>query len=155
MCGGELKLSWSLRGVGSAEFTWWPAGEEPVRIFTTYLGDALSDLVEAGIALGLGTRTAFVTLLGEPVGYRIFFSGDEKTIRAEIVRFDDPTSGEDAWNHGKVRWTGSVSRTVLITAIRDMVSEVLRQHDPDEYEREWGYPFPVDRYEMLEVEGMS
>ena len=148
MCVDVLALSWSLRGVGSAKLTWSPAREEPVCIFTTYLGDGLSELVEMGIALALGVRQSFATLLGEPVGHRIFFSGDEK-LYVEIVKFEDPMSPEGRWNHGKVRWAGQVSRFSFVESIRGMIETVSDMHDLDEYERIWGFPFPAERYEML------
>jgi hypothetical protein len=148
MCIDALALSWSLRGVGSAKLTWSPAGDEPVHIFTTYLGDALPELVEVGIALTLGARQSFATLLGEPVGHRIFFLGDEM-IYIEIVRFEDLTSSEERWNRGTVRWTGRISRMSLIESIRNMTESFRDQHDVNEYERLWGFPFPVERYEML------
>lgn len=143
-----LALSWSLRGVGSAKLTWSPAGEEPVHIFTTYLGDGLSELVEVGIALSLGARRSFATLLGEPVGHRMFFSGGEM-IYVEIVQFEDLMSLDDRWNRGKVRWADQISRSSLVESIRDMAETVRDQHDLNEYEREWGFPFPVERYEIL------
>lgn len=148
MCIDVLALSWSLRGVGSAKLTWSPVGEEPIELFATYLGDAFSELVEVGIALTLGVRQSFATLLGEPVGHRIFFSGDE-ILYVEIVRFEDPSSPEQRWNRGKVRWAGRISRASLIEAISDMVEAVRDEHDLGEYERVWGFPFPVERYELL------
>lgn len=144
-----LKVSWSLRGVGSAKCTWSPAEEESILIYTTYLSDGFSELIEVGIALRLGARTSFATLLGEPVGHRIFFSESGGSISVEIVRFDDPMSPEDGWNRGKVRWSGTLSKTVLIEAILDMAESVLREHDLDGYQREWGFQFPIDRYRKL------
>jgi hypothetical protein len=144
----SLNLEWTLHGSGSAKFSWTLA-TETVQIYTSYLGDALGGLLRAALDLDLGSSATIAVLLGEPGGYRIFFSGATREVYVQIVKFDDLHTIENRWKGGELRWERRISTIQFIDAVQRMAENVLQKYGRDGYRSTWGAPFPIEQLTML------
>jgi hypothetical protein len=144
-------LKWTLGGTGWAYFTW-TSGEETLRLRTSYVGDALKDLLRATLDLKLGSSATFTHFLGEPGGHRMFFSGiADNAMYVQIVRFDDLLSENNRWAGGVPCWTGRVSVPDFIEAVQAMAAAVLEEHGEEGYHRSWvEAPFPSRELALLQ-----
>ncbi|MEU4777769.1 hypothetical protein [Micromonospora sp. NPDC023633] len=144
-------LKWALGGPGWAYFTW-TSGEETLRLRTSYVGDALKDLLTATLDLKLGSSATFTHFLDEPHGHRMFFSSvADNTMYVEIVRFDDLFTDNNRWAGGVPCWDGEVSVPHFIEAVQDMAMAVLKEHGEDGYHKSWiEAPFPTRELALLQ-----
>jgi len=150
----ELALEWKVRAVGSADLIWKAGGEE-IRVHTTYLGDGLGSLMQAALDLQSGSSSSFATLLAEPGGSRIFFSGAAEEVYVQMVAFADLASEEGRWRDGAMLWHGRIKVDLLIRAVRGMAEGLLATHrNIEQYTNAWGGErFPLDKLAALRSGG--
>jgi hypothetical protein len=142
-------MRWQLEAYGSARFSWDVAGG-PIEVSTSYLGDALGDLFQAAADLKIGASATFTHFLGEPGGYRMFFSGAAEEVFVQVVQFDDLHSETERWKGGVLVWAGRVRTRDFIESVRLMGEAVLQENGLDGYQRAWGKPFPSRELEALQ-----
>lgn len=142
-------MRWKLGAYGSARFSWDVAGG-PIELNTSYVGDALGGLIQAAIDLKIGASATFTHFLGEPGGYRMFFSGAADEVFVQVVQFDDLQSETERWKGGAIAWAGRVGTADLIEAVRLMGEGVLQENGLDGYQRSWGRPFPSRELDALQ-----
>ncbi|MFH8394278.1 hypothetical protein [Streptomyces sp. NPDC018036] len=143
-----VAMQWILSGYGSARFIWM-IGSERVEIPSSYIGDALDGLMQAALDLQLGSSATFAYFMGEPDGYRMFFSGASDEVYVQVVHFVDLQSEEGRWAGGTVSWAGRVGKDAFIDDVCSMGEKVIRDNGSDGYERAWGKPFPASLLQKL------
>jgi hypothetical protein len=141
-------MRWQLRAYGSALFGW-DVARGPIAVPTSYVGDALADLIQVASDLKLGSSATFMHFLGEPGGYRMFFSGAAEEVFVQLVQFDDLQSETERWKGGVLVWAGRVGTNEFINSVRSMSELVLQEIGLKGYRKAWGRPFPVQALEAL------
>ncbi len=123
-----------------------------MHIRTSYIGDALKNLLAATVDLQLGSSATFTHFLDEPSGHRMFFSGvADNAMYVQIVEFDDLYSEDNRWAGGVPRWHGRVSVPHFIDAVRAMAEAVLEKHGEEGYLKSWVHaPFPSRELALLQ-----
>lgn len=144
----DVELRWALRGHGWARFTW-ISGSTSVEIATSFVGDALRDLLRAARDLQLGSSATFTHLLSEPSGHRIFFNSDTEKVYVQIVSFENLHSDNNTWAGARLRWEGLTGKRQLVGSIITMAEQARHEYPDDEYERRWGFPFPAEELSLL------
>ncbi len=148
----QMRMEWVLVGPGGARFIW-DVEETRIPIGTTYLADGLASVLDMAIDLSLGARATLAVLVGEPGGHRIFCSGATDAVFVQVVKFRDFRGPDTWWKDANLKWHGRVPVTDVVDSVRAMAAEVLKQHGVEGYRKQWGMPFPMERYEKLQQTG--
>lgn len=143
-----MELTWTLTGTGWADLTW-RHGSDTLELGTSYLGDALPDLLDAALDLQLGSSATFTHLLGEPGGHRVFFSGAAEMVFVQIVMFPDLSAARNWWAGGKPLWSARVRTAEVIAAILAMGEQARAAYPPQDYQQRWGRAFPEAKLGLL------
>ena len=123
-------MRWQLVGHGSARFSWTVAGGL-VEVSTSYVGDALGGLIQAASDLKIGASATFTYFLGEPGGYRMFFSGAVEEVFVQLVQFDDLQTEAERWKGGVLVWAGRVKTSDFVNSVRLMAESLLQESGID------------------------
>jgi hypothetical protein len=141
-------MHWHLGGFGSAMFVW-DVGSATLEIPSSYIGDALGDLMQTALDLKKGARSSFCHFLGEPGGHRVFFSGAGVEVYVQVVRFPNLDSEHGRWAGATLVWAGRVSTRRFVESVVDMATDLIRNLGEDGYQRTWGRPFPTELLSAL------
>ena len=144
-----MRMEWALKGPGSAWFIWDVEGTR-IQIGTTYLADGLASVLDMAIDLSLGAGATFAVLEGEPGGHRIFCSGATDAVFVQVVGFEDLGGPGTWWKGADLRWHGRVPVADVVDCVRAMAAGVLEGYGAEGYRKEWGMPFPMERYEKVQ-----
>jgi hypothetical protein len=143
-----VKFSYKLTGTGWAEATI-ADGSAQVVLRTSYLSDALNDLLLAIGSLLEGALHAECSWLEEPGEWRWIFDLASTQVSLHILGFDDgwPRQPED---QGTLVFQTAESVYDLARAIVEGVEAVLAEYGLEEYERRWHeYPFPTQALSLV------
>jgi len=145
-------MHWYVRGFGSAVLVWNVAGET-LEVPSSYVGDALVELMQTAFDLKKGGRSSFCHFLGEPGGYRMFFSGAEIEVYVQVVRFPDLQSEGARWANGTLVWAGRIQTARFIESVIGMGNAIINDLGINGYQNAWGKPFPEELLSALQSSG--
>jgi hypothetical protein len=133
----------------------WDVAGATLEVPSSYVGDALGELMQTALDLKKGGRSSFCHFLGEPGGYRMFFSGADAEVYVQVVRFPDLQSEGARWAGGTVIWAGRILTNGFIESVIGMGNAIIHDLGIDGYRKIWGKPFPVELLSALQSAGSS
>jgi hypothetical protein len=144
-----VHVVYSLTGRGWSECTV-EIGERRAHLTASYLSDALGDLLSAVVHLVRGANETTASFAEEPGEYRWRFRRvDPDQVWVRILWFNEfPNKRPD--EEGEVVLDGRCRLRTFAGAVLAASQQVLREHGPDGYHRQWGNSeFPLHRQEEL------
>lgn len=116
-------------------------------ISASYLTDAIYDIIQRVSSLITNASETVIVIQSEPNECRIRMKRNDLDCTFEIFEFEDNFSSDEIDN-GTCVFKSQLKLKVLI---KKFVSEINKLHDldPKEYQRRWGYEFPVEAYDRL------
>lgn len=140
-----LSLNWELPGAGWARCAV-SSGEQQVVLVASYLTEAPEDLLEAVLAMELGTSDARCQFDAEPDAYRWIFRRTGSRVNVEIKHMPDGWMPDEA---GRTVWHSRHRVAELSAAVLVGFDRVLADLGTDGYRRIWRSPFPWRELEAL------
>ena len=126
-------------------------GDEQAHLTASYIGDALGDLVRAGLEIADGRKAARVTWALEPGCFRWRFDRRGADLDVEIWRYAEDWRA-DSEADGSLVLHAECTVLAMCRAISAAAHSVLDVHGVDGYLAEWGpTAFPVNDLAQLDA----
>ncbi len=142
-----LRLACTLTGKGWVEASL-SDGINQVTLTTSYLSDAIFDLLWIGISLGEGAQAGTCVWQQEPGEYHWLFSRQEEQIEIRLLWFKETFSHRPD-EEGDCRLVLECSLLKFATKLKKQLDQLLTTWGDEGYKRTWGYPFPQTELQKL------
>lgn len=143
-----IDLELRLLGRGWLEARLTGSGQD-VSVLASYLGNAPAELAGAVLLLLAGSPSSRCVWQDEPGSSRWLFEREGDRIHLMMRVFPDAFSHRDD-ECGKLIFQGEDTLRRFASRLRQELQYFLATLGAEEFEREWGHPFPFAEYQRLE-----
>jgi hypothetical protein len=140
-----LSIVWALHHHGWADCVV-SDGQAEVTLVASYVRAGPRTLIQAATRLLAGAPRAVAEFEAEPQEYRWHFIREEDQVAMRILLLPDSGLPDEA---GTEIWASRQPLDTLARAVIRCFDDVLHRLGLEEYERQWGYPFPSEDLERL------
>ena len=147
----KFTLAYNIEDHGWANSTLQCNGESYEIDSISYLSDAFAELSQAVLDLLNGAQESDCGFDHEPGRTKLRFTVEGDQVLIEVYEFDNELMDDEPWDKGKCvqRFKTRISR--LKSQYLEEADRILEKYGVKEYEKRWGYPFPMDTYNRVKA----
>lgn len=150
----KFTLAYNLENHGWANSTLQCHGESYEIDSISYLSDAFTELSQAVFHLLNGVSESDCGFDHEPGRTKLRFVSTDGIVQIDVYEFENELRNEP-WSNGKCVKSFKTSLMRLKSQYLEEADRILEKFGPEEYEKRWGYPFPMDTYKRIKQSKLS